>query len=448
MSAGKRRRSNSFKRRFWEVLSVRRGKLPVFFLCFLIPFAAAQEIEGKGGVFFFGSMQNYLPSKDFSIPAMPSFTFGGGWEQTLGPGAALLSLETGNPLSLGGSHISSAFPLMVQAAYAFPLSPEFSLMGGLSAGGVGLGGAFIPAFGPRLYGELGTSDGPFSFFLGGGLDFLVKFGNITSVPILKMGLRFRPGKIPGNKTPAPGGNGRAESGVPGPSPQTAPVASQSGADIPVTGTGGAQAGLPGTVPQAAGGSAFSAVQPSPAMGAPVESGASGPSPQTAPAASQSGADIPAAAVATVSESVGTGSLPVDTVAPLRLPQGNHPMEILIDGRRGFALEEFTVYFGPDDSVLQPEEKDKLIQAAELLAPYPGSRIIISGHTALAGTEQGRERISHERAQAVTDFLAACGLEAGRLETLWYSARQPAAPNSSNEGRARNRRVELVVVDTP
>jgi outer membrane protein OmpA-like peptidoglycan-associated protein len=133
---------------------------------------------------------------------------------------------------------------------------------------------------------------------------------------------------------------------------------------------------------------------------------------------------------------------------LRLLQENYPTEILIDGREGIVLEEFTVYFGPDDSVLQPAERDKLIRVAELLAPYPGNRIIISGHTALAGTEAGRERISRERAQAVRDFLVVCGLEAGRIETFWYSARQPAASNSSNEGRARNRRVEIIVLDEP
>jgi outer membrane protein OmpA-like peptidoglycan-associated protein len=124
------------------------------------------------------------------------------------------------------------------------------------------------------------------------------------------------------------------------------------------------------------------------------------------------------------------------------------MEILVDGREGFVLEDFTVLFGPDDSVLQPEERDKLTQLAEFLAPYPESRIIISGHTAFAGTEPGRERISRERAQAVKDFLVARGLEAGRIETFWYSARQPAASNTSNEGRARNRRVEIIVLDEP
>jgi outer membrane protein OmpA-like peptidoglycan-associated protein len=130
---------------------------------------------------------------------------------------------------------------------------------------------------------------------------------------------------------------------------------------------------------------------------------------------------------------------------LRISPENRPVETLADDRRGFVLEEYTIYFGPDESILYAEEREKLTQLVEMLASYPESRFIISGHTALAGTEPGRELVSRERVQVVADFLIAEGIESSRLETSWYGARLPAAPNDE-EGRPRNRRVELIILE--
>ncbi|MDR1252252.1 MAG: hypothetical protein LBK62_08795, partial [Treponema sp.] len=210
----------SIKSRFWPCFLI-------FLLCFLVQPGIAQEAEYEGGVFFLGGLQGHIPVEGHLSIALPGFRFGGGWEQPLGPGSALFSLESGGLfLSFVENRSSILFPLMLQAAYALPLSPEFSLISGLTAGGFGAvtgGRAFIPAFGPRLYIEMRKNGGALSFFLGGGADFLVNLGGLTPLPVLEAGLRLRLGTIPKPAPTAdkasyadtrPGGESQAGSGGP------------------------------------------------------------------------------------------------------------------------------------------------------------------------------------------------------------------------------------------
>ncbi|WP_038078901.1 OmpA family protein, partial [Treponema primitia] len=81
--------------------------------------------------------------------------------------------------------------------------------------------------------------------------------------------------------------------------------------------------------------------------------------------------------------------------------------VLADGRRGFALR-ITVPFGADRSSLGPGVTGRLREIGETLKGYPENRVLIQGHTALAGTMAGRVRIAQERAQATADFLVAGG----------------------------------------
>jgi outer membrane protein OmpA-like peptidoglycan-associated protein len=83
---------------------------------------------------------------------------------------------------------------------------------------------------------------------------------------------------------------------------------------------------------------------------------------------------------------------------------------------------------------------------QLFTQYPAGRFVIAGYTAWAGTEQGRNIVSWERARNVTDYLVRRGIKAGRAEVHWYGAAQPAIPNTTKANMARNRRIEFIILE--
>ena len=77
--------------------------------------------------------------------------------------------------------------------------------------------------------------------------------------------------------------------------------------------------------------------------------------------------------------------------------------------------------------------------------YPGSTIVIEGHTDSRGSSSTNKRLSEERAQAVANYLAAnIGLSADRLTAVGYGAEKPIANNETDEGREKNRRIDVVI----
>ena len=110
-----------------------------------------------------------------------------------------------------------------------------------------------------------------------------------------------------------------------------------------------------------------------------------------------------------------------------------------------ALED--IRFAPDSAELLPSELPKLEWLADILGRYPERDIMVTGHTALAGTAAGRQQLSEERAAAVGSWLIERGVrERSRLMFRGRGAREPVADNSSREGRARNRRVEITILE--
>jgi outer membrane protein OmpA-like peptidoglycan-associated protein len=82
--------------------------------------------------------------------------------------------------------------------------------------------------------------------------------------------------------------------------------------------------------------------------------------------------------------------------------------------------------------------------ASLLQEHPELDLLIEGHTDNTGDFDANKTLSEERAQAVKNALVKDhGIEAGRLKTVGLGSTQPTASNDTEEGRAENRRVELV-----
>jgi outer membrane protein OmpA-like peptidoglycan-associated protein len=93
------------------------------------------------------------------------------------------------------------------------------------------------------------------------------------------------------------------------------------------------------------------------------------------------------------------------------------------------------------------ERNKLREIAIILARYPERAILVGGHTALAGSAQGRQQISTARANAVADFLVSLGVrKMDGIIVRGYGAERPLGDNATEEGLALNRRVEIILLD--
>ncbi|MFP4329230.1 MAG: OmpA family protein [Spirochaetaceae bacterium] len=115
--------------------------------------------------------------------------------------------------------------------------------------------------------------------------------------------------------------------------------------------------------------------------------------------------------------------------------------------RGVTISVENIQFAPDSSRLLDSELDKLERIGEILNRYPDRDILVTGHTALAGSEEGRMRLSEERAAAVGEYLLELGVR-GRDEMLYrgVGAEEPVASNDTPEGRRKNRRVEITILE--
>lgn len=104
-----------------------------------------------------------------------------------------------------------------------------------------------------------------------------------------------------------------------------------------------------------------------------------------------------------------------------------------------------VFFETGSANLQPASYAELGRLTKLLEDNPDLRIEISGHTDNLGSKAANQRLSEARAKAVVDFLISLGIDKNRLEFKGYAFDQPVADNSTQEGRALNRRVEFKVL---
>jgi outer membrane protein OmpA-like peptidoglycan-associated protein len=95
--------------------------------------------------------------------------------------------------------------------------------------------------------------------------------------------------------------------------------------------------------------------------------------------------------------------------------------------------------------LKPAAEDSLKQLASVLRAYPGREIIIEGHTDNVGTAASNQVLSENRAKSVKDWLVSNGhVAAVCMSTKGYGATQPVAPNTTPDGRQKNRRVEVKI----
>ena len=105
-----------------------------------------------------------------------------------------------------------------------------------------------------------------------------------------------------------------------------------------------------------------------------------------------------------------------------------------------------VNFDFDKATLKPEAKVVLNEAAALLMKHDKVIVEIAGHTDSVGSESYNQGLSERRANAVKDYMTSKGLSATRMTAKGYGESRPIASNDTKEGRAENRRVEMIVVE--
>lgn len=115
--------------------------------------------------------------------------------------------------------------------------------------------------------------------------------------------------------------------------------------------------------------------------------------------------------------------------------------------RGTILSMSDILFETAKADLKPELKENLAAIAAILQSLLSeSSVIVEGHTDNVGSAQLNNFLSEQRANAVQNYLVERGVDRARLKAVGFGFSRPVADNGTEEGRAKNRRVELIIQD--
>ena len=134
-------------------------------------------------------------------------------------------------------------------------------------------------------------------------------------------------------------------------------------------------------------------------------------------------------------------------ADLRQSLGNDRVTITNTGDRLIVTLPQDILFATDSAALRPDLQSDLVAVANNLQNYPDSTVQVIGHTDNTGDAAYNQNLSVQRAGSVTNVLAGAGVAASRLQPIGRGEDQPIASNLTEEGKAQNRRVEIVILPT-
>jgi outer membrane protein OmpA-like peptidoglycan-associated protein len=160
------------------------------------------------------------------------------------------------------------------------------------------------------------------------------------------------------------------------------------------------------------------------------------------------------------EFVGTSEGRLVAAAPLDKPRIAGEIQKQLDAQpipgvsvapsaEGVTITLENVNFPPNSDALLPAEQDKLRRISDILKKYPQQDIAVSGFTARAPgyTEEDYQSLSEKRARAAANFLLSQGArKADQITVRGKGAASPIGDNSTEEGRSKNRRVEITILE--
>jgi outer membrane protein OmpA-like peptidoglycan-associated protein len=114
--------------------------------------------------------------------------------------------------------------------------------------------------------------------------------------------------------------------------------------------------------------------------------------------------------------------------------------------RGYVVSLSGVAFPTGESALKTEGKYVLAKLSGVMLAFDDVKLSIEGHTDSTGSEETNRKLSLARADSVKTFLTEMDVSASIMTTEGFGPDKPLMPNDTPEGRARNRRVEIVMVD--
>lgn len=116
--------------------------------------------------------------------------------------------------------------------------------------------------------------------------------------------------------------------------------------------------------------------------------------------------------------------------------------------RGIVAEISGVQFATGKATLNPDARESLAKFAGIVGVYPGMKFRVEGHTDSTGGYEFNRELSLKRASSVRDYLVAQGVPNSSIDVEGLGPDRPVTSNETKEGRARNRRVEIILEGDP
>ena len=104
----------------------------------------------------------------------------------------------------------------------------------------------------------------------------------------------------------------------------------------------------------------------------------------------------------------------------------------------------SLLFDTGKADLKPLAAENIQKITDIVKKYPEDRIVVVGYTDSQGSEEANQKLSERRAQSVRLAMITQGFPASAVEAVGQGEANPVAPNDTAEGRAKNRRVELLI----
>ncbi len=112
--------------------------------------------------------------------------------------------------------------------------------------------------------------------------------------------------------------------------------------------------------------------------------------------------------------------------------------------RGLIVNMSDVLFDFNKYTLKTDAREKLAKVSGILLAYPNLKLQIEGYTDNIGSDEYNQKLSEQRADGVRDYLVSQSVQDNNITAAGFGKSSPIADNSTNSGRAQNRRVQLVV----
>lgn len=122
------------------------------------------------------------------------------------------------------------------------------------------------------------------------------------------------------------------------------------------------------------------------------------------------------------------------------------VQVVEEGGKVYLIMPGNITFNSNDDVIKASFEGVLDSVAVVIKEYDNTLVLVRGFTDNTGTDALNNTLSYQRAVSVANYLRLKGVSSERIMAQGYGSRNPIASNGTPEGRAQNRRVEIVLVN--